>query len=695
MSAASIKQGASRADLEWSESGGLSCLGDPDLCQKIRVLSEDVHAGYSPHTGGAFVGWNMKNPVHFCLFVQHLDGLDDFDVTVRDLPWPDGEIPEFPVGDMRSPLDIVEGAPQDLTDNLLGEGHSVGIFTRVPLLLAEQLPDLFPHDLSPPHVTVLYCGSVPLARARHFCALVREVLEGSEPFRVSFGDLGHFNTGKRELTPWFAWVHIERALRELRDRLRDVLLDAGFEVQDKGRDHWRPHATLAYLPDGEKYTDPVPVGEWKIMQYEVWGLPWVERIHTAMALQKSLGGVFLERFGEEVLEGLEEESLVKSVKGEQRANHKYIRREPLPGGGWDYIYEEDGQEKSHRYEDDHEIHARHGHLDEDGGAKSGKDGVKTSEKEQLSRAAPGQKPEAGKDGKEGQKPEKEPESGGNENDEKDEEEPKTGKESAQYKEAVNNALGKFPDGMRIITQDRSTYTKEGDRWRCEKHDGKTEMVPGDEMAGHVAETSAVVEGLSKSDYPKVFKRALWAFIEGAVPGNDPTWEVRFDKKHWGDDVPYRGTRTRDLSEHLDDNTKALGQDGDKGEGGKKSGGKPKSKSKPVKLSKEELKKKREELARVAEDRLLQQQFKAANDAIKRAKGGSAQKPEGAPPAEPPSPAKASKEEEQKPSKEPAKPSTGEPEPTKPGRKKPTAAEKNRKKRQKKQASQSRKKNRGR
>lgn len=679
MSAASIKQGALRADLDWSESGGLSCLGDPELCQKIRALSEESHAGYSPLLGGSYVGWEMKKPAHFCLFVQHLDGLDGFDVTMRDLPWPNGEIPEFPVQDMRSPLDIVEKFPQDIADGLLGEGRSVGIFTRVPLLLAEQLPDLFPHDLSPPHVTVLYCGDIPLARSLHFCALVREVLEGTDPFRVGFGDLGHFNTGKRELTPWFAWVHIERALRELRDRLRDVLLDAGFPVLDAGRDHWRPHTTLAYLPDGEKYTDPVPVGGWRIMQYEVWGLPWVERIPTAPVLQKSLGDVFREEFGGE--------ELVKSVKGEQKADHKYIRREPLPGGGWHYFYKEGDQEKSHRYDDDHEIHARHKHLDEGGGAKPDKENVKTSEGSQLSGAEPGQGAEDGKDGKEGQKPEKDPETGGNENDGEDKEEPG----SAQYKEAVNNALGKFPDGMRIITQDRSTYTKEGDRWRCEKHDGKTEMVPGNEMAGHVAETSAVVEGLSKSDYPKVFKRALWAFIQGAVPGSDPTWEVRFDKKHWGDDVPYRGTRTRDLSEHLDDKTKALGKEEDKDDADKK----PEDKPKPVKASKEDLKKKREELAKAAEDRLLQQQLKAASDAIKRARE---QKPEETPPAEPPKPVKASKPEDQEPAKEPpkepAKPSTGEPEPTRPGRKKPTSAEKNRKKRQRKQAGKSRKKNRG-
>ena len=53
-----------------------------------------------------------------------------------------------------------------------------------------------------------------------------------------------------------------------------------------------------------------------------------------------------------------EEHLSKAIKGEERAGHKYHRREPLPGGGFRYFYyDAEGHEQHSDHEEGHHVHA--------------------------------------------------------------------------------------------------------------------------------------------------------------------------------------------------------------------------------------------------------------------------------------------------------------------------------------------------
>lgn len=46
-----------------------------------------------------------------------------------------------------------------------------------------------------------------------------------------------------------------------------------------------------------------------------------------------------------------------NTAGKERAGHKYLRREPLPGGGWRYFYTDgEGEQKHHDHPTDHPIH---------------------------------------------------------------------------------------------------------------------------------------------------------------------------------------------------------------------------------------------------------------------------------------------------------------------------------------------------
>lgn len=151
-------------------------------------------------------------------------------------------------------------------------------------------------------------------------------------------------------------------------------------------------------------------------------------------------------------------SLCKAKKGEEVTGHRYKSRDPLPGGGWRYHYfDEQGTAQHQDYPKDHPIHAKHAELP-------------------------------------------------------------TTAEDQRNEQAVEGALGRLPDGVKITSVQGRTYTKKGGKWHS---DGADPVASGD-LVDETADKK-----WSRGDYLRAFKAGLWAFIQGAVPGKDPHWRIRF------------------------------------------------------------------------------------------------------------------------------------------------------------------------
>jgi len=148
----------------------------------------------------------------------------------------------------------------------------VGLFMRLPAHLAALFPSLAPEDTSPTHITVLYVGSVPEHRSDEFYRIVTDCFLGVEGDDLTLGALKYFYPEAFDVA--YSEVHvsgggIEGARLELVRRLRE----RGFEVSGRGVDDWHPHATLAYLPKGERFHGSVPEGTWRAGEIEIWGMP--------------------------------------------------------------------------------------------------------------------------------------------------------------------------------------------------------------------------------------------------------------------------------------------------------------------------------------------------------------------------------------------------------------------------------------
>lgn len=157
-----------------------------------------------------------------------------------------------------------------------GDGTRVGLFLPVPTALASQFPSLAPEDESPPHVTLLIVGNVPVKREQEFLNVCSKVLNGEPgPIKAKLMDVSRFVNPEKGHTVYFSRVTFSRDMGELRDRLWIALEDSGFDVKDRFPLAYNPHVTLAYMDgiDGNAiYRGPVPKGEWTIQSVTAWGL---------------------------------------------------------------------------------------------------------------------------------------------------------------------------------------------------------------------------------------------------------------------------------------------------------------------------------------------------------------------------------------------------------------------------------------
>jgi len=193
-----------------------------------------------------------------------------------------------------------------------GDRSDVGLFIPLPGDLASQFPDLGSNDQSVPHSTFLFVGSVPQGREERLLEVVRGVLaELSGPVRAQLAsDIEYFVHPAKQRRVAVLPVRFSHDLAAIRWKLRDALVDDGFDVDDSFPLIYRPHVTLEYLNDlDETYVGTVPSGGWSLNGIEVWGLPRVVEVpfssvsklahrhveskahHRSVALMKFLSGV--------------------------------------------------------------------------------------------------------------------------------------------------------------------------------------------------------------------------------------------------------------------------------------------------------------------------------------------------------------------------------------------------------------------
>jgi 2'-5' RNA ligase len=160
-------------------------------------------------------------------------------------------------------------------------GESVGLFIPLPKNLAKKFPSLGEEDTSPSHVTFLYIGDVKGEKEqKHLLQVLEDVHAKWWPeVTAKLDGLDHFDHPDKDRRVAFVKVDFDKDLSGMRHRVKQALLDADIQVDDKFPEY-KPHVTLAYMPgiDTPDYEGEIPEGEWSFKDLEVWGLPEVHKI---------------------------------------------------------------------------------------------------------------------------------------------------------------------------------------------------------------------------------------------------------------------------------------------------------------------------------------------------------------------------------------------------------------------------------
>lgn len=144
---------------------------------------------------------------------------------------------------------------------------SLCVLVRLPAHLAVQWPTPDVKGL-PPHVTVLYVADESVsADPEPLLQVFRDVAAAKpSPLRLSLGAVEHFdNPGDT-----CAMVRVQGdGLASLRTGLLAEMAARGMAAAQR-HPEFKPHATLAYLAPGERWTGVAPGGEAEIREVEVW-----------------------------------------------------------------------------------------------------------------------------------------------------------------------------------------------------------------------------------------------------------------------------------------------------------------------------------------------------------------------------------------------------------------------------------------
>lgn len=117
-------------------------------------------------------------------------------------------------------------------------------------------------DFTPPHISVIYLPGLEEGHVLRAAAAIEMLAKRLKPFKAKLGKLDAFKAKDGEV-PWY--VHIEsQGILDLRDAVKELFSKLEIPVGDKFP-NFVPHATLRYLPEGEKYNGNLPSGECMIV----------------------------------------------------------------------------------------------------------------------------------------------------------------------------------------------------------------------------------------------------------------------------------------------------------------------------------------------------------------------------------------------------------------------------------------------
>lgn len=175
---------------------------------------------------------------------------------------------------------VKSGLTRDEADSLAHEknvairkavGEKIGIFLRLPDDLAETLPSISDRDPSPRHATLLIVGECDHDQLKGVIKACQEVAKTLESFDVELTDFGEFKNAKNEtIAHLIPRADADTSFEEIHRALRDAVVKEGMEPAHYSGP-FKPHVTIAYLPEGESFGGERPEGKFKAEAFEVWG----------------------------------------------------------------------------------------------------------------------------------------------------------------------------------------------------------------------------------------------------------------------------------------------------------------------------------------------------------------------------------------------------------------------------------------
>ena len=197
----------------------------------------------------------------------------------------------------------------------------LAVMIAPPLDFSSKFPDVSENKGIGAHATVLYIGEVGSGQidiVREACA---NYCSRIQPFSVGVKDYGEFTNKEGQKIPhMIPFAESGPTLAKMHYDLRADLEAKGIDVKHYPGG-FKPHITLGYLNEGEKYVGPRPSGEFHVDSFQLWGdgglLEELELTGRIKPLHKEIAftGKFVDCEGREV--NLTPELFDNAVSGSQ------------------------------------------------------------------------------------------------------------------------------------------------------------------------------------------------------------------------------------------------------------------------------------------------------------------------------------------------------------------------------------------
>lgn len=118
---------------------------------------------------------------------------------------------------------------------------ALGVVSRLTKKLSGINADVRWIDAEQLHLTVKFLGEIENVALPKACSALRQVCASVEPFRVSFGGVGTFPTGKPPRVVWVGITEGVESLQALQTKLDEAMQDLGVPREVRA---FSPHITI-------------------------------------------------------------------------------------------------------------------------------------------------------------------------------------------------------------------------------------------------------------------------------------------------------------------------------------------------------------------------------------------------------------------------------------------------------------------